>query len=175
MTRAIFQPFAIGVGAAAIVASGVVPTAERQSPVASVFTAQQATAGKMAYAKNCASCHMPDLSGNNEIPPLAGKAFMGTWGTRSTKDLFDYMSAAMPYGGPSLSTETYTSIVAFILQSNGAAAGMEALSASTVSSIVSLTAPRVTPPAAPAPPRRAETTAGVAASGSGGDDAVPAP
>ena len=82
---------------------------------------------------------MPDLSGNNEIPPLAGTAFMETWGARSTKDLFDYMSAAMPYGGPSLSAETYTSIAAYILQSNGAVAGTEALSPSTVAPIGSVT------------------------------------
>jgi len=43
------------------------------------------------------------------------------------------MSAAMPYGGPSLSTETWTLIAAYILQSNGAAAGTEALSLSAAS------------------------------------------
>ena len=143
--RGLLQAFAIGASAAAAVASGVVLIAGQQAPAAAVFTAQQAAAGKVAYAKNCASCHMPDLSGNNEIPPLAGEAFKGTWGTRSTEDLFDYMSAAMPYGGPSLTTETYTLIAAYILQSNGAAAGTEALSASTVARIDSLTA-RVTPP-----------------------------
>jgi hypothetical protein len=37
----------------------------------------------------------------------------------------------MRYGGPSLSTETCTLIAAYILQSNGAAAGTEALSPST--------------------------------------------
>ena len=144
MPRVLLHAFATGASAAALVASGVVLIGG-QAPAASVFTAQQAAAGKVAYAKNCASCHMPDLSGNNEIPPLAGEAFMGTWGTRSTKDLFDYMSAAMPYGGPSLSAETYTVIAAYVLQSNGAAAGAEALSASTAARIDSLTA-RVTPP-----------------------------
>jgi mono/diheme cytochrome c family protein len=138
MPRVLLHAFATGASAAAFVVSGVVLIAGPQGPAASVFTAEQATAGKAAYAKNCASCHMPDLSGNNEIPPLAGEAFMSTWGARSTKDLFDYMSAAMPYGGPSLSTETYTVIAAYILQSNGAAAGTEALSPSTVAPIVSL-------------------------------------
>ena len=174
MNRVLFQAFAIGASAAAVVASGVVLIAGQQAPAASVFTAQQATAGKVAYAKNCASCHLPDLSGDNEIPPLAGKAFVGTWGTRSTKDLFDYMSAAMPYGGPSLSTETYTLIAAYILQSNGAAAGTEALSPSTVAPIVSLTAVHLTPPTVPPPPGRVETAADVTPSG-GGDGAASAP
>jgi cytochrome c553 len=136
----IFRAFATTASVAAAVASGVVLVAERRVPAARVCTTEQATAGRAAYAKLCASCHMPDLTGNVEIPPLAGAAFMGTWGTRSTKDLFDYMSAAMPYGAPSLSVDSYTSIAAFILQSNGAVAGADALSAATVVPIGSVTA-----------------------------------
>jgi mono/diheme cytochrome c family protein len=102
-----------------------------QNVPASVFTQQQADAGRAAYVKHCASCHIADLSGNNEIPPLAGAIFMGTWSNRTTKDLRDYMSAAMPYGGPSLDAETYTLITAFVLAYNGAAAGADALMPST--------------------------------------------
>ena len=109
-----------------------------RSPV-SVFTAKQATSGKAVYVKECASCHMPDLSGENEMPALAGAPFKAMWGTRTTKELFDYMSEAMPYGRPSLSAEEYTSILAYILQSNGAVAGERELSASTVAEISSLT------------------------------------
>jgi mono/diheme cytochrome c family protein len=104
--------------------------AETETPTTRVFTEQQADAGRTAYAKNCASCHMPDLSGNAEIPPLAGATFIGTWRDRTTKDLRDYMSAAMPYGAPSLEVETYTMITAYILQTNGAVAGEEKLTAS---------------------------------------------
>lgn len=175
MNRAVLTAFAAGASAAVLVASGVVLCARQQAQAASVFTAEQATAGKAAYAKNCASCHLPDLSGDNEIPPLAGKAFIGTWGARSTKDLFDYMSAAMPYGGPSLSTETYTSIAAYILESNGAAAGTEALTPSTVAPIVSLASAHLTPAAVSPPPDREGTAAGVASTGGGGDGSAPAP
>ena len=145
MSFQFFRAFATTSIAAAIV-SGVVLVA-RQVPTASVFTAEQATAGRAAYAKHCASCHMPDLTGNTEIPPLAGTAFIDTWGTRSTKDLFDYTSEAMPYGAPSLSVESYTLITAYILQANGGVAGAEALSASTVAPIGSVTAP----PSRPSP------------------------
>jgi hypothetical protein len=86
---------------------------------------------------------MPDLSGNNEIPPLAGEAFIGTWSSRTTKDLRDYMSAAMPYGGPSLDAETYTVITAFVLSSNGAVACTEKLTATTSVPIRDLIPPRV--------------------------------
>ena len=114
----------------------------RQTPAASVFTAQQAAAGSEAYAKHCASCHMPDLSGNTEIPALAGTAFIDTWGTRSTKDLFDYSAEAMPYGAPSLSMESYIAITAYILQANGGVAGESALTDSTTVPISSVTAPQ---------------------------------
>ena len=127
----------------AVAASGAV-LAARATPPESVFTADQATAGRAAYAKHCASCHMPDLSGNTEVPPLAGAAFIDTWGARSTKDLFDYSAEAMPYGAPSLSMESYAAITAYILQANGGVAGPTALTGSTVVPISSVTALRKT-------------------------------
>jgi len=96
-----------------------------------VFTEQQAADGRAAYAKHCASCHLPDLSGNAEIPPLAGTTFIDTWRSRTTKDLRDYMSAAMPYGAPSLEADSYTVITAYVLRVNGALTGEEKLTAST--------------------------------------------
>lgn len=114
-----------------VVACTAVIVAKEDAPVTTLFTAQQADAGRSAYAKNCASCHMPDLSGNAEIPPLAGASFAGTWRTKTTKDLRDYMSAAMPYGASSLDPDVYTVITAYILQSNGAVAGGEKFTAST--------------------------------------------
>lgn len=149
MKGAIFRAM-VTVAAAALVASGAALAQDQQAPVTTVFTAQQAAAGKADYAKSCASCHMPDLSGNNEIPPLAGAAFMTTWGPRSTKELFDYISASMPYGGPSLSTETYTAITAFVLQSNGAVAGATAYASSTAAPIGGLVAPPRPAPTTPA-------------------------
>jgi mono/diheme cytochrome c family protein len=110
-----------------------------------VFTAQQATEGKSAFAKTCASCHMPDLSGNNEVPPLSGPVFIGTWRDRTTKDLFEYMSTSMPPGGPALDTAAYLSIAAYILQANGGAAGGDAFTASTSVPIRRVPAPRAPP------------------------------
>jgi mono/diheme cytochrome c family protein len=129
------------VGIGAVAASGAVLVAGQKPAAASVFTTEQAAAGRASYAKNCASCHMADLSGNVEYPPLAGAAFLATWGSRTTKDLLDYMSAAMPYGAPSLSVESYAAITAYILQSNGAVPGPDAFSASTVLPIGSVTVP----------------------------------
>lgn len=125
------RAFAVTACALLVVSSNAVLVAGRDLSAAPVFTAEQATTGKAAYAKSCASCHLPDLSGNAEIPALAGKPFKETWGARTTKELLDYMSAAMPYGGPSLQPDTYLSIVAYVLAANGAAAGAQPLSAST--------------------------------------------
>jgi mono/diheme cytochrome c family protein len=107
----------------------------RQAPSPSVFTAQQAAAGRSAYATSCGSCHIRDLSGSNDAPPLAGSVFMSTWRTRTTKDLFEYLSASMPPGGASLSTETYESITAYILEANGAPAGETPFRATTAVAI----------------------------------------
>lgn len=105
-----------------------------------IFTAEQAATGKTAYTRACARCHMPDLSGGaNEVPPLAGSTFVSTWGSRSTKDLFDYVSGAMPPGGPAESKETYEALLAFILQANGAVAGPRPLTNSTDTVIATLT------------------------------------
>ena len=118
-----------------ILATGVVfATALAVSAVPAttpIFTAAQAAAGKAAFGKACARCHMADLSGANEVPPLAGATFVSTWGGRTTKELFDYVSGAMPPGGPAESKETYEALLAYILQSNGAVAGPAALRAST--------------------------------------------
>ena len=122
----------------AAVAFSTVVSANGDDATPAVFTEQQAAAGRTAYAKDCSSCHMPDLSGNAEIPPLAGATFIETWHKRTTKDLRDYMSAAMPYGAPSLDPDTYTVITAYILQANAAVAGQEQLTASTAVVIGSL-------------------------------------
>jgi hypothetical protein len=52
------------------------------------------------------------------------------------------MSAAMPYGGPSLDADTYTSITAYVLSSNGGVAGQDKLTALTAVPIGTVTAKR---------------------------------
>lgn len=135
-----------GAATAATVAASVAMVAGQQAPAPSpAFTADQAAAGRVAYARSCASCHMPDLSGNGDIPQLSGDLFLSTWRTRSTKELVDYLTATMPPSGPRQGPETYLAIGAYVLQFNGAAAGEEALSGSTALPIGSLLPARSTP------------------------------
>jgi len=141
MNSPIINTFAQNAVAAALIAwSATLVAAGGQAPAAAtpVFTVKQAAAGKVAYAKSCASCHMPDLSGDSEIPALAGTAFKEMWGTRTTKDLFDYLAAAMPYGAASLTVDEYRAITAYMLQVNGASAGEQELTPSTAVTIASL-------------------------------------
>src|SRR5690349_22516525 len=130
MTRVTIRRF--GLMIAGLAGSAIALVAGQQQPSgAPVYTAAQAAAGRAAYQANCASCHVADLGGRNEAPQLAGGDFMNTWRTRTTKDLFDYMSSTMPPGGPSLTPDQYASIVAYILQQNSATAGTTAFDATT--------------------------------------------
>src|SRR5262245_14134633 len=93
----------------AFIAAVTLTLSARQQPAApaAIFTAAQANAGQAAYAANCASCHLPDLAGQNEAPQLAGTNFRTTWGKRTPKDLIEYISATMPPGRPSLADAEY--------------------------------------------------------------------
>lgn len=92
------------------------------------FTAAQALEGRSAYLGNCASCHLPNLSGRNEAHPLAGGNFLNTWRDRTVSQLARYTQQTMPPGNAGgLAEETYVAIAAFILEANGAAPGPEPL------------------------------------------------
>jgi len=96
------------------------------------FTAGQAAAGERAYLESCAGCHGNTLAGANDSPALAGPGFMQSWGGRSTKALYQFISVSMPAGNPgSLSPATYADILAFLLRANGAQAGSTALNGNT--------------------------------------------
>src|SRR5688572_121893 len=107
-------------------------TVSVRSQTQPVYTAIQAAAGLAAYQTNCATCHLPDLSGRNEAPPLAGGNFMNVWGSRTTSELIRYMQSTMPPSNPGgMSDETYANIAGFLLQANGASAGDRPLMVST--------------------------------------------
>ena len=131
MARTILGVAAVGIAVAlAGVETGVV--AGQKEAVASAFTAEQATAGRAAYGRACAGCHMPDLGGTPDAPPLAGSRFLDTWQARNTKELFDFVSGTMPPGGSSMNADTYAAILAYVFQSNGALPGTTRLEPSTV-------------------------------------------
>jgi S-disulfanyl-L-cysteine oxidoreductase SoxD len=93
-----------------------------------VYTADQATRGKAAYAESCAACHGDTLAGIDVAPPLRGAAFLNNWNNTSAGDLFTRIKTTMPLNAPgSLSGRTVSDIEAYMLQANGFPAGEVAL------------------------------------------------
>jgi alcohol dehydrogenase (cytochrome c) len=106
--------------------------AGQQPATTEPYTVEQANAGRIAYQANCAACHLPDLQGSNEAPPLAGPNFMNSWRDRTTNDLFNRIRNTMPADNPgSIGDQASVSIVAYILQTNAAPAGTRALTPTT--------------------------------------------
>jgi alcohol dehydrogenase (cytochrome c) len=127
-------------------ALAVVAVVAQQRSAPGPFTGAQAAGGRAAYQENCAGCHLPDLAGRNEAPPLAGGNFMNTWGGRTTRELLALISTTMPPGAPgTLGPDVYAQIAAFILQANGAVPGNQPLTADTsvvISSVATGQAPQ---------------------------------
>ena len=104
----------------------------QQALTVAPFTDAQASAGQATYAQSCASCHANSLAGSGEAPALAGTAFVDSWGSRTTQELYNEIRLAMPPENPnSLGPDTYAAIVAFLLKANGAQAGMSPLTPDT--------------------------------------------
>src|SRR5580704_13135412 len=155
--------------ASAAIALGAVSARAQQTPRPDSFTSDQATAGRANYMAMCAPCHMPDLKGSNEALPLSGLGFTSVWRSRTTRDLFERISTSMPPGKAGLIPEQdVLSLVAFILQSNGARPGTKALTAAAaipIGELASGEAPGTAQRAssedeAPAPTVRAARAAG---------------
>src|ERR1700739_1049111 len=118
------------VTAFATIALGAISACAQQEARPDSFTADQATAGRANYVAMCAPCHMPDLKGSNEALPLSGLGFTSVWRSRTTRDLFERISTTMPPGKAGLIPEQdVLSLVAFILQTNGARPGTKPLTA----------------------------------------------
>ena len=70
--------FAAWVGAAWAVSGTAVRAQDKKTVWDKVYTAEQATKGKVEYDNFCSGCHVKDLSGRDgggEGPELAGAAF----------------------------------------------------------------------------------------------------
>jgi PQQ-dependent dehydrogenase (s-GDH family) len=91
------------------------------------FTADQVERGKVAYAAGCITCHGAALNGAYG-PPVAGSVFDSHWRGKTVGALWRHTHDRMPPSRPAtLSDETYTDLVAYMLSVNGIAVGTEAL------------------------------------------------
>ena len=162
-------PFRFGLAVTAVGSIGLVMLSGQQA-AGTAFTAAQAAAGRTAYQAQCASCHLPDLKGFGDAAQLAGSEFMDAWGRRTTREFLSFIQLTMPPSRPgALSQEEYVNIAAFILQSNGAAAGATALTPAAdvaINAVARGQAPAGA--AAAAPPGRGAPPAAQAAGGGRG-------
>ncbi|MCY4030339.1 MAG: cytochrome c, partial [Acidobacteria bacterium] len=155
------------VATAAVTASITTPAPAGAQPASGgAFLEAQAASGRTAYGRSCASCHGATLRGAAHGPELTGRGFLNNWGSSTAAELLDYVRVEMPPGlGGSLPESTYLSIVAYLLQENGHAAGAEALTADAAAVVGE-------PGAAPAPaPSDAVVDAAAAAEADAPEDA----
>lgn len=148
--------------AAVVAVCGCFVLTGQQQTEPAVFTSEQALAGKTAYESSCGKCHLEGLTGRHgnpgevppvdslpanmqktlaqfggKTPPLVGSGFIAKW--KTTRDLSLRIESATGAFPPENSNEeTYLKITAYILQSNGARPGTQALTADTAVPIRSL-------------------------------------
>ena len=119
--------FVIGLAAVAITGAllGSALRAQAGATVAAgVYTADQAKRGQALYADACSKCHLDDLSGGKDSPPLAGDDFLNGWKGKTVAALFDEIRMTMPFDSPGkLTQEQYADVLAYILSANKFPAG----------------------------------------------------
>ena len=130
---------AMGAMAVALAAAGVWASHAIAQTSRGPFTDAQAQAGLAVYTSRCASCH----EAGGETVRLIGTGFTDIWRTRTTRDLYTRIKTTMPLSNPgSLSDADAASVAAYILKSNGAAAGPTALTPATDVAINAILAAR---------------------------------
>jgi mono/diheme cytochrome c family protein len=131
LSRIFCTAASLGAFAAAGAGAGFEVAAQTRELSPPAFTDAQVQSGKAIYSKNCQDCHGSTLD-NGEFggPPLKGSYFRQHWGSGDVAGLFGYLSTLMPPDRPGqLSPETYVDLTAFLLSSNGYAAGSTPLTA----------------------------------------------
>ena len=112
--------------------TGVVVVAAQPPSADGGFTVDQAARGWSLYGVQCEECHGTELEGIAHAPPLVGVEFMNGWAGQTTDALVAYLRDTMPPGqAGALSDQAYVELVAFLLESNGAAPGARTLTATS--------------------------------------------
>ena len=95
-----------------------------------VYTEAQARRGQEKYAQVCSNCHLPDLSGADQAPGLAGGEFLDRWEGQTVGDLADRIRTTMPQDDMgSLNIQMSADLTAYLLQVNKFPAGQKELAA----------------------------------------------
>ncbi len=81
----------------------------------------QEAAGRVAYERECAECHLSSFTGSFEAPELAGRNFRVTWNSLSLSSLRSNVGEMPPTAPGSLTESEYDAITVYILRANGVA------------------------------------------------------
>lgn len=93
-----------------------------------VYSPDQASHGKDVYTQQCAACHLDDMSGSGEAPPLAGEGFTASWVGHSVNELDQTVLNTMPLDNPgSLDPNDALAVVTYIFEKNDFPAGKQPL------------------------------------------------
>jgi hypothetical protein len=137
--------------------SGLFVLTGQQPAQPAIFTSAQADAGRKAYEATCGQCHTPTLLGRKGgpdahefppiaslseayrkfigprgwVPPLAGPAFIDRWGSRTAAQLIARFQETVNSFGLDDGKDFTVNITAYILQVNGASAGIQPLTRTT--------------------------------------------
>jgi mono/diheme cytochrome c family protein len=123
------KPF-LAIGSLIVVQAVIFVSAQGKTTQDGVYTDAQAKRGEAVYAASCAGCHQPDLAGDGQAPPLAGKDFDMDWIDQSVGDLFERTRISMPADKPgSLTPSEVADVVAFLLSKDKFPAGAAELPA----------------------------------------------
>jgi mono/diheme cytochrome c family protein len=121
-----FMPMTRAAGPAP--AQAATPAAPAKTTQDGVYSDAQAARGKAQYTQSCATCHMDDLSGSGQAPPLAGDAFSSVWDGHTVSELFDLTRTTMPQDNPgSLTPDQYVDIITYLFKANNLPSGKDDL------------------------------------------------
>jgi mono/diheme cytochrome c family protein len=139
-----------------------IPVPGQQSDGGRIFSSAQAAAGRVAYEKTCGRCHTVTLMGrqgnlderpalsslsdadrkfiadfNDRVPPLAGRAFLQRWGSKTAAQLVvRFQEAKFSFKEAAINDdEEIVRITAYVLQVNGAKPGSQPLTRETAATI----------------------------------------
>ena len=133
-------------GGCVVALSAWQPASIGQTPIQKPpsFTQAQASAGGAAYRQHCASCHGVQLEGQHLAPSLSGERFDRSWRGKTVDTLMFHLRRMPPRPGATaggLDDDTYTNILAYLLQSNRVESAGTALP-TTADALAALTIPR---------------------------------
>ena len=104
-------------------------TTDKPTALTGIFTNKQVESVVDLYTNACAPCHGKDFRGSEFGNALIGNRFQEKWKEKSLGEFFQYTKSTMPITNPgAYDDETYTSLIAFILNANNFPTGSKALS-----------------------------------------------